>query len=162
MCGGVSRRIGCVDAPEGSCVRRLDGRGGGVVRCNIPLSVQQRLAHLPWPLYGCGNKKYLISYCLIWISDLQVWPCYDAWKYFLRHILFLRLVGELGVLCRGLHTRWRTYIPININDFNQFPVLHFSMEGWRSYDAVATHISLSDNAWSREYLYKTPHLISAI
>lgn len=101
-----------------------------MVQCHIPLRVEQRLAHLFWPLYGCGNKK--ISHLLLFNLDLESSNLGSRRRLeiFLSRIPFLRLTGELGVLCRGLHTRWGTYIPININDFKPFLILHVSIEGW--------------------------------
>lgn len=70
MCGGVSGRIGRVDAPEGSCVTGLGGGGGRVVRCDIPFARRAETgAHILATFTDVETKNYLISYFVI-ISDL--------------------------------------------------------------------------------------------
>ena len=59
-----------MDAPEVSCVTRLGGGGGRVVRCNIPFARRAETgAHILATSTDVETKNYLISYFVI-ILDL--------------------------------------------------------------------------------------------
>lgn len=120
-----------MDASESARMRRLDGGRGREERCDIPVGASSGDWRSPCGhFYGCERKNYLISYfVLIWISDLHISACCDAWTDFWDHVPFWRLAGELGVLLWFTYETEETDIHINTNNFKLFLYCTYRSKG---------------------------------